>query len=313
MRYVLRRLGQGVLVLWAAFTVAFVLLQALPGDAIMNRFLNPELGLTPAQIDQLRQAYGQGSPLWQQYLHTIGSFLTGNFGDSLENGAPISTLVATAFPSTALLAAFGLLFAVILALAIAFLSSLVRFGWLRDLLQSLPSLFIAVPVFWLGIVLIQVFSFQLRLVPIINAGPLQSLILPVATVAIPISAPLAQVLVRSIDETRLSAFVNVATARGAGPGRILVRDVARNAILPAVTMAGLVFGELMGSAIVTETVYGRSGIGRLTEAAVASQDAPVVEAIVILSALVYVLINLLVDLLYPLIDPRLARRTGARA
>ena len=313
MGYALRRLGQGVLVLWAAFTVAFVLLQALPGDAIMNRFMNPDLGLTPHQIDQLRQAYGQGSPLWQQYLHTIGSFLTGNLGDSLENGTPISTLVATALPSTALLAAFGLLFAVILALGIAFLSSLVRFRWLRDLLQSLPSLFIAVPVFWLGIVLIQVFSFQLRLVPIIDAGPVQSLILPVATVAIPISAPLAQVLVRSIDETRLSGFVAVATARGAGPARILVRDIARNAILPAVTLAGLVFGELMGSAIVTETVYGRNGIGRLTEAAVASQDAPVVEAIVILSALVYVLINLIVDLLYPLIDPRLARRTGRPA
>jgi peptide/nickel transport system permease protein len=315
MRYLLRRVGQGVIVLWAAFTVAFVLLQALPGNAILNRFMNPDLGLTTAQIDALEQSYGTNSPIWVQYLHTAGSFLTGNFGDSLQTGLPVSTLILSALPSTLVLAAFGLLFGVALAIGIAFVSSLAPFAWLRGALQSLPSLFVAVPVFWLGIMLIQVFSFELRLVPIITTNPVQALILPVVTIAIPISAPLAQVLVRSIDDIRLSPFVSVIAAKGASPRWILVRDVARNAVLPAITIAGLLFGDLIGSAIVTETVYGRTGLGRVTEAAVASQDAPVVEAVVVICAAVYVVVNLIVDLLYPVLDPRLRRRgeSGAGA
>ncbi len=218
MRYLFRRIGQGLIVLWAAFTVAFILLQALPGDAIMNRFLNPDLGLTAAQISALRQSYGVSSPIWVQYLHTAGSFLTGNFGDSLETGLPVTTLILTSLPNTLVLAAFGLLFGIVLAVGIAFLSSLTPFAWLRGLLQALPSLFVAVPVFWLGIMLIQIFSFQLRWVPIITTNPVQALVLPVITIAIPISAPLAQVLVRSIDDTKLSPFVSVIAAKGASPG-----------------------------------------------------------------------------------------------
>ncbi|MCU1578443.1 MAG: binding--dependent transport system inner rane component family protein [Rhodoglobus sp.] len=311
MGYLLKRAGQGAIVLWAAFTVAFILLQALPGDAIMNRFLNPDLGLTSEQISQLRQSYGVGAPLWQQYFHSAWAFLTGDLGNSLEDGTPVRLLIEGALPSTAVLAAFGLLFAILLALAVAFLSALAPFAWLRNLLQSLPSLFIAVPVFWLGIMLIQILSFKLRLVSIINPGPVEGLVLPVATLAIPLSAPLAQVLVRSIDETLLSPFITVAAAKGASRVRLLVHEVARNAVLPAVTVAGLLFGELIGSAIVTETVYGRVGLGRITEAAVKAQDAPVVEAVVLISAIVFVVVNLIVDLLYPLLDARLRTRAAA--
>ena len=198
-----------------------------------------------------------------------------------------------------------------IAVALAFLSTLAPFAWLRQALRALPGLFISVPVFWLGIVLIQVFSFRLRLVPVIGADPAQGLILPVLTLAIPISAPLAQILVRSIDEVQLSPFVAVVRAKGASPSRVLWRDVARNALLPTLTIAGVLFGELIGGAVVTETVFGRPGIGRLTEQAVANQDIAVLQAIVILAALVFVLVNLVVDLLYPVLDPRLKRKAVA--
>lgn len=309
MGYIIRRLAQGALVLWAAFTAVFILLQALPGNAVKDRYLNPDLGLTKAQIASMQQSYGSSSPLWRQYVHTLADFFTGNLGDSLQSGTPVSTLIGSALPNTLVLAALSLVFGVVIAVGLAFLSFLVPFAWLRNLIQSLPSLFVAVPVFWLGIMLIQVFSFQLRLVPIIDPGPVQGLILPVATIAIPISTPLAQVLIRSIDETQLAAFVTVVAAKGASRSWILMRDVARNAILPALTIAGLLFGELIGSAVVTETVYGRTGLGRVTQSAAAAQDTPVVEAIVLISAAVYVLVNLIVDLLYPVLDARLRTRT----
>lgn len=311
MAYLARRTGQALVVLAIAFTATFVLLQALPGDAILIKFESPELGLSPEQIADIRVAYSADVPPLQQYLHTLIGFLQGDFGTSVQYGTPVHELIGSALPDTLLLAGLGFLVAVVLAVALAFLSTLAPFGWLRRVLRALPSVFVSVPVFWLGIVLIQVFSFQLRLVPVIGADPVQALILPVLTLAIPISAPLAQILARSIDEVQLSPFVAVVRAKGAGPARVLWRDVARNALLPAITIAGVLIGELIGGAVVTETVFGRAGIGRITEQAVANQDVAVLQAIVILAALVFVLVSLAVDLAYPILDPRLKRKAVA--
>lgn len=303
-----RRLVQAVGVLLLAFTAAFLLLQAMPGDALLIRFENPELGLSPDQIAELRQAYGADRPLVIQYLTTLGAFLTGDFGYSVQSGTPVRMLVADALPSTAVLALASFVLAVVIAFVIAFASSYRRLAWIGDVLRAVPSLFVAVPVFWLGIMLIQVFSFQLGWVAVINPGPVEGLILPVLTIAVPISAPLAQILVRSIDQVSTSPFVTVVRAKGASWSWVLWRNVLRNAILPALTMAGILFGELIGGAVVTETVFGRAGIGRITEQAVSNQDTPVLQAVVLLAALVFVVINLVVDLVYPLLDPRLRAR-----
>ncbi|APG93166.1 ABC transporter permease [Sinorhizobium americanum] len=312
-RYLFNRIGQALLVLWAAFTVSFVLLQAMPGDAILIKFQNPDLGLTPQQIAEIRAAYAADSPLWLQYVQTIGNFLSGNFGYSVQAGVPVSASLAAHLPVTLKLAAIGFLTAAILAVAIAFLSSLAPFAWLRSAIQSVPSLFISIPTFWLGIMLIQIFSFRLKLVPVINPGPWQEFILPVATLAVPISAPLAQVLVRNIDAVLTQPFITVARAKGATQGRVLWRHVAKNALLPTLTIAGVLFGELIAGAVVTETVFGLNGIGGLTERAVGTQDVAVLQAIVVLSAAAFVAINLIVDLLYPVLDPRLRTRSGATA
>ncbi|ASY72640.1 peptide ABC transporter permease [Sinorhizobium fredii USDA 205] len=312
-RYLLGRVGQALLVLWAAFTVSFVLLQAMPGDAILIKFQNPDLGLTAQQIAEIRASYGAEGPLWLQYIHSIGNFLTGNFGYSVQAGVPVSASLAAHLPVTLKLAMLGFLLASIFAVAIAFLSSLAPFAWLRSAIQSIPSLFISVPTFWLGIMLIQIFSFRLKLVPVINPDPWQEFILPVITLAVPISAPLAQVLVRNIDEVLTRPFVAVARAKGATRNRVLWRHVAKNALLPTLTIAGVLFGELIAGAVVTETVFGLNGIGGLTERAVGSQDAAVLQAIVVLSAAAFVIINLIVDLVFPILDPRLRTNPGAAA
>lgn len=310
-RYLLGRVGQAVLVLWAAFTAAFILLQALPGDAILIKFQNPELGLSPEQIAEIRQSYGADSPVWTQYLHTLGNFLTGDFGTSVQAGVPVGQSLLANLPPTVWLAGFGFALAVLLAVAIAALSSLAAFAWLRSAIQSLPSLFVSVPTFWLGIMLIQVFSFQLKLIPVINPGPWEGLILPVLTLAVPISAPLAQVLVRSIDEVSTHPFVAVARAKGASRAGVLWRHVARNALLPTLTIAGVLFGEILAGAVITETVFGLNGLGTLTERAVRNQDTAVIQAVFVLSAAGFVLVNLAVDLLAPLLDPRLRSRGAA--
>ncbi|MCT2261984.1 ABC transporter permease [Brachybacterium muris] len=318
MTYLLRRIGGALLVLALAFTAAYVLLAALPGDAVLARYGNPDLGLTPDQLAEIRASYGADRPAIIQFLDTAASFLRGDLGYSVQSGASVSALLAEALPSTLTLAALGLLVAVVLAVAIAALAThpglqshrVTRA--LRSTLRGLPPLMVSLPVFWIGIVLIQVFSFQLGLVPLLNASPAQALMLPVATLAVPIAAPLAQVLIRSIDEVMAQPFVAVARARGASSTWLLWHTVARNAVLPTLTMAGLLFGELVGGAVVTEAVFGRMGIGQLTAQAVAARDTPVLLAVVVISTVVFVLINLVVDLLYPVLDARL-RRTGAAA
>ncbi|RLP68032.1 ABC transporter permease [Mycetocola reblochoni] len=284
----------------------------MPGDAIMIKFQNPELGLSPEQIARIRESYGADVPLVAQYGHTLLGFLGGDFGYSVVSGTPVSRLIADALPNTLVLALSGFVLAVVVAVALAVTATLSRFAWLGTALRALPSLFVSVPVFWLGIMLVQLFSFQLGLVSVINPGPIEGLILPVLTLAVPISAPLAQILLRSFDEIGAQPFVAVVRARGAGAGWVLGRNVLRNALLPTLTMAGLLFGELIGGAVVTETVFGRAGIGRITEQAVSQQDTPVLQAVVLLSALVFVVINLVVDLLYPVLDPRLRSTVRGR-
>ncbi len=306
-RYLIGRIGHAALVLWAAFTIAFILLQVLPGDAILVKFQGSDLGLSPAQIADIRASYGADIPIWTQYAHAIGNFLRGDFGYSVQDGVPVRDQLIQDFPVTLRLAGCGFALAVALAAAIAFAASLTGFAWLRAALQALPGLFISLPTFWLGIILIQIVSFRLKLVPVIGAGEWQGLILPMLTLAVPISAPLAHMLIRSIDEVQLQPFAAVARAKGASRSRVLWAHVLRNAILPTLTIAGILLGELLAGAVVTETVFGLDGIGQLTQQAVSNQDTAVLQAIVVLSAFGFVAINLIVDLLYPVLDPRLRR------
>ncbi|MDR3437405.1 ABC transporter permease [Telmatospirillum sp.] len=307
-RYLIERIGQAVIVLWAAFTVTFILLHVLPGDAILIKFQNPDLGLGPQQIAEIRASYGVDRPLWLQYGHAIGSFLSGDFGYSIQAGVPVSESIRANLPPTLWLTGLGSLLAAVIAMIIAFAASLSPFAWLRALVRSAPALFVSIPTFWLGIALIQIFSFRLRLLPVIGAEGWRGLILPVTTLAIPISAPLAQILVRAIDDVATRPFVAVARAKGATHAWVLWRHVFRNALPPALTVAGVLFGELLGGALITETVFGLNGIGRLTQDAVNNQDAAVLQAVAVLSAVGFVVVNLGVDLLHPLLDPRLARK-----
>lgn len=309
-RYILSRVGQAVLVLWVAYTLTFILLQALPGDGFMIKFEDPEMGLTPAQIEVIRAYYRLDDPIIIQYLNSLIGIFRGDLGYSIANAVPVTDRLALALPETLKLAGLAFALAVLIAVGIAAATQLVPLRWLRNWLLSLPSLLISIPAFWLGIVLIQIFSFQLGWISVIAPSPVQALILPVITLAIPVSAPLAQILCRSLDEISLQPFSTVVAAKGASNWWNLSRHATRHAALPALTIAGLIFAELIAGSVVTETVFGRTGIGRLTNDSVALQDAPVIQGVVIIAAAGFVLINLLVDLAYPFIDPRV--RDGQR-
>lgn len=309
--YILQRVGQALVVLLLAYTLAFLLLSALPSDGVAARYADPALGLSNAEIEQIRTQMGVDKPLIEQYFTTLGGLFTGNLGYSVASGTPVASLIAEAAPHTFALAVASIGLAVIVALLISYAATLPGAGPVRSALRALPSLLVSLPGFWIAILLLQVFSFRLGWVNVVYPTPWEGILLPTLTLLVPMAAPLLQVLIRSIDEVQAQPFIQVLRARGASESRIFWRDALRNALLPTITMAGLLFGELIGGAVVTETVFGRAGLGSLTVNAVSSRDMPVLLGVVLIAATAYVIINLAVDLLYPVLDVRL-RETRAK-
>src|SRR5690625_4007290 len=244
----------------------------MPGYSLMIRLETAYVGLSPAEIAHLREAYGADRPVILQFFTTLGAFLTGDFGYSIATGTPVSELITDALPGTAALAGTAFFVAVLLAGLITLLAATPRPGWLSQAFANLPSLSVAVAGLWLGTMLVQSFSSPRGWISVITPGPVEGLILPVLTIAVPISAPIAQILLRSMDEVRTAPFITVVRAKGASESWILWRNVFKNALLPTITVAGVLFGELVGGAVVTETIFGRNGIGRIAEQAVANQD-----------------------------------------
>ncbi|ADO44306.1 ABC-type dipeptide/oligopeptide/nickel transport system, permease component (plasmid) [Ketogulonicigenium vulgare Y25] len=303
------RLGQSAFVLWAAFTFSFVILYLLPSDPV-SLLLGQDgaAGAPDAQtVAALNAEFGLDQGWIAQYFQRLGQFLTLDFGNSIQHRRPVTDLVAEVLPATLHLSLLALGLALVLGVALAVAASMTRMGWLRQVLQSIPPTILALPGFWIGLVLLQVFAFQLRWVPSLpNRGAL-SMILPVVTLALPTAAIIGQILTKSLLGTWRQPFVQVARARGLSQWDILHRHVARNAILPALTMAAIIFGNLLTGTIITETVFSRGGLGRLIERAVTQQDIPLVQFMVVFSAFVFVVINLLVDAAYPALDPRIRR------
>jgi peptide/nickel transport system permease protein len=306
-RYIGSRLAQAVLVLWAAFTVSFVVLYLLPSDPatiLLSQEVGPGGHITAAALARVKHEYGLDQPVIVQYLHQLGNALHFNFGISISQGQPVSSLLAEDVPPTLTLAAFALLLTVVLGVVLAFLATWVQVRWLRRLLERLPAVGVSLPTFFVGLLLIQLFSFTLHWFPAAGSIGLASLVLPAVTMALPTSGVLAQVLIRSLGDALDEPYITTAQAKGLGRFAIHLRHAFKNAALPALTILGLLFGATITQAVVAETVFSRNGVGRLAQQAVTAQDIPVVQGIVVIAAALFVTINLIVDLLYPLLDPR---------
>ncbi|WP_455923745.1 ABC transporter permease [Pseudomonas putida] len=304
------RVGQALLVLWAAFSVSFVLLYALPSDpvSIMLNQSGEQTSVDAAQVARLRAEYNLDKPLLVQYGLALGKALHLDFGRSIQTGQPVAGALLQALPATAQLAFAALVLALVLGTGLALLASLSRLPWLRDALLGVPALAVSLPTFWVGLLLLQAFSFGLHWFPAMGNRGVPALVLPAVTLAIPTSAVIAQVLLRSMAQVQRQPFVEALRAKGLSWSRVVCVHVLHNALVPILSLSGVIVGSLLAGSVVTETVFSRDGIGRLAQAAVSVQDIPMVQGVVVLAALIFVVVNLAVDALYPLLDPRLGRR-----
>ncbi|MHA3021711.1 ABC transporter permease [Mycobacterium sp. BMJ-28] len=308
--YLVGRFAQAIGVLWAAYTVTFVVLYFLPSDpiSIMLRTEGESSGaVDQVRAQELRAQYGFDKPLIEQYFSRLWSAVRGDFGTSIQTGDAVSHSIAEAMPQTAQLAGAAIVIAVAVGAGLALLASFVDNPWLRQTLRAVPPLWASLPTFWIGLVLVQVFSFQLRLLPAIGNDGIANLILPAITLSIPTAALIAQVLSKALDEVSAQPYIDTAIAKGASRVRVHLGHMMRNAAIPTTTLVGVVFGHLFAGSVVTETVFSRVGVGRLTEQAVKAQDIPMVQGLVLLAAATFVVSSLVVDLIYPVLDPRVGR------
>ena len=307
-RYLLSRVAQALGVLWAAFTVTFVILYVLPSDPVALQLGAAGIEtdkLTPAQLAAVTAQFGLDRPVAVQYWGYLTGAVHGDLGVSFATGQPVAAMIGQRLGPTLALSVTAGALALVAGTALAYLASYVRWRPLRVVLTRLPSAGASLPQFFVGLMLIQLLSFTLAWLPATGVNGWRTLVMPALTIALLTSSLLAQVLMRSFDDTLAQPYVTTALATGLSRGAVQLRHAFRNAVLPALTILGVLVAQTVTSAIVVETVFARNGVGKLAQESALSQDVPVVLAVVTLAAAVFVTVNLVVDLLYPLLDPRI--------
>jgi peptide/nickel transport system permease protein len=298
---ILRRLLAAVLTVWAAVTLAFGALWLAPGstvDALIGE--GPDTPLIRAQIIA---EWGLDRPIVVQYLDYLARLLSGDLGRSYVKQQPVTLVLSDQIRPTLELASSATVLAVLFAVGLGILGA--GRPRLRTLLSGVQLALVSIPTFWLGILLLVVFSFHTGWFPVAGANGLRSLVLPAITLALPIGSVIGQVLGDGLERALERPFALTARTRGISRWRLLNRHALRHALLPVVTITGWVVGGLLGGTVIVEQVFGRPGLGQVALQAVTTTDMPVVLAVVLASTAVYVLVSSIVDLLYLVIDPRL--------
>jgi ABC-type dipeptide/oligopeptide/nickel transport system permease component len=299
--YLFRRLCAALLTIWIAVSLAFVALRLLPGDAIAAQLA--QSGATESQIAARRALLGLDQPLLIQYGQTLSGLLRGDFGSSLVSGRPVTTMIAEQVGATAALAVGGLIAAVVIGLGLGIAAALSR---LRFLASLITSLLLSSPVYWTGTLFIYLFSVQMRLLPSTGDGnELRFLILPWLVLGLSLAGGIARLTASSIAQYRDADFIRTARSKGLRERRVITRHMLRVSLPPVVTLVALQTGFLLGGTVITEMLFVRRGIGQVLLMAVNDRDFPVVQGLVVLSAVIYSLANAAADLLAALLDPRL--------
>jgi len=294
------RLLQSLVVLFGVSAIVFFCL-FLSGDpaALM---MPPDA--SRGEIDAFRHAMGFDDPLLVQYLRYLGKALAGDFGTSLRFQRPVLELVLERLPATALLAVAALAWSTLLGFAFGVLAAVRPGGALDVVVRAVALVGQAMPVFWLGLVLILFFAMKWRLLPTSGYGEARHLVLPALTLGAYYTSAVTRLVRASLIDVMAEDYIRTARAKGLSTAAVMLRHGLRNALIPVVTVQAMYFAALLGGALVTEIIFAWPGIGRLAVQAIQNRDFPLVQAVVLMAAVVFVLANLLVDLAYVMLNPR---------
>ena len=300
--FILHRLLGALLVIFGVISIVFLLIHMIPGDPV--EIMLGESAST-ADREALRTALGLNQPLLVQFQHYLSGLLHLDMGTSIHFRRPVADLLRERLPATATLAAVTLLLTVIMALPLGIMAAVRRNSLWDTGAMSFSMLGVSIPNFWLGPILILVFSLWLGWFPVSGHSGPGSVVLPALTLSTGLVAVLSRMVRSSMLEVLGEDYMRTARAKGMPPQRVILHHGLRNALLPVITLLGLQLGALLAGAVITETVFSWPGVGLLTIESIQSRDYPVVQACVLLISITYVLVNLLTDLAYAWIDPRI--------
>ena len=301
--YVGRRLLAVVPVLFGVTLAVFSMLFLVPGDPV--KIMLAEFVTTPDQVARMRAQLHLDEPVLQQYGRFVGNALRGDLGMSIRSRRPVATEIGENLGSTGRLALASMVVAIALGVPLGLIAALGRNSWLDVVAMGVALLGVAMPSFWLGFLLIFVFSLHLGWLPATGGGDLPHLVMPAVALGTIAAAIIARLTRSSMLEVLGQDYVRTARAKGLGGFAVVVRHALRNALIPVVTVFGLQFGNLLAGAVIVETVFSRPGLGRLIVGAILSKDFPLVQGTVLFVATAYVLINVVVDMAYAYVDPRI--------
>jgi peptide/nickel transport system permease protein len=300
--YLAQRLAGAVLVVFGVISIVFLLIHLIPGDPVEIM-----LGESASSADReaLRVALGLDQPVLLQFTHYLQGLLQFDLGTSLQSRRPVIDLLQERLPATLLLAGVTLAVTLVLALPLGVLAAVRRGSPWDGGAMAFSMLGVSIPNFWLGPLLILVFSLWLGWFPVSGREGVGSVVLPAVTLGTGLAAVLSRMVRSSLLEVLGEDYIRTARAKGLPPHRVILHHGLRNALLPVITLLGLQLGALLAGAVITETVFSWPGIGLLTIEAIQSRDYPVVQACVLLISVGYVLMNLLTDIAYAWADPRI--------
>ncbi len=305
-RLVSYRLLMIIAVLWGAATLSFAVVKFIPGDPVS--VITGSEGVVDETVRaEIIHQFGLDKPLWQQYISYSGHALIGDLGQSYLYRQPVISVIGNGLKETLPLALGGLGFALLVSIINAVLTA-GRRHQAKDLIVGLELILLSTPVYWIGILLLSIFSFSLQWFPVTGNQGVISLVLPVITLSLPLIAVLSQVLRDGMEEALAQPFATTVRMRGVSELMLRARHVLRHAALAISTLTGTLLASVLGGSVLTETVFGRAGIGQIMLGAIENRDMPLVLGLVMFSAFLFVVINLLIDGLYLLIDPRLRKQ-----
>lgn len=322
-RYIIKRILQVLPVAIGVIVFIFLLLHSMPGD-FTSALLGPEASVE--DVERIREQYGLNENVFVQLINYMRQLVTFDFGDSIIFKKPVSEMISTAFPATLEMAIMGMVWALIIAVPLGILSAVKQNSWIDNISMVLAQLGISMPVFWMGLLMILLFSVKLNWLPSFGRGmaitealnlgfttgsfaqlsnSFKKLLMPSFALGIMGAAMISRMIRSTMLEVLDMDYIRTARAKGTAEIKVVMKHAFRNALPPVLTIVALQFGALLGGSIVTETVFSWPGIGQVLVTAILNRDYPVVQAGVFIIAIMFVGINLVVDLMYAVINPKI--------
>ena len=305
-RYIIKRILSGIFTIWITTMAVTLLIHLVPGDPVQIMFAQSQ-STTPEQLEQIRHQLGLDRPIYEQYIMYMGRVVRGDFGTTIRGNQPVLDLLLGRLPNTLLLAFSSLVITILVGVTAGFFAAYKRGTWLDTTLMTGAIVGISIPSFWLGLMLMYVFSIRLGWLPV-SGTDFKNLILPAITLGLANAAAVSRLTRSSMLDVLSQDYMRTARAKGLSESTVLSHHAFRNGMINVVNMLGLQFTYMMGGAIVVENVFAWNGIGRLAIQSIFQRDYPTIQGFILIFATVVVAVSILLDIVYVWIDPRISYR-----